>query len=127
MLSRLRTPWFAALLLLASPAFGGQVMPVLHPCPAEGSGHHHQPDTPQVGHGHHDGGAESATADPAASCTCIGSCSPSASLEPPVAGPLLAADVLAGQSPAVVGPQTASVCCLLPLDLLPPATAPPHA
>lgn len=129
MLSRLRTPWFAALLLLTSPALGGQVVPLVHPCPAEGSGHQHQhqPDTPQIGHGHHDGSAETATPDPAPSCTCIGSCSTSASLEPPVAGPVLASDMQAAPLAAAVGPETASVCILLPLDLLPPPTAPPHA
>ncbi|HRP09355.1 MAG TPA: hypothetical protein PLL69_12800, partial [Gemmatimonadales bacterium] len=59
---------FAAAMLVASPAIGGQVLPLLHPCPVaeEAAGHQHSghdSESPSPGSGH---------------CICIGSCAASA-------------------------------------------------
>src|SRR5690606_18988518 len=61
------TRWLAALMLIASPALGGQVLPLIHPCAVE---------TAQTA-GHHGGqhGADHQESAPADQCTCLGSCS----------------------------------------------------
>ncbi|MEP6590924.1 MAG: hypothetical protein ABJC19_07060 [Gemmatimonadota bacterium] len=65
-----RFRWLAAFLLVASPAMGGQLIAVLHPCPAKaavagvmpaaGHQHGHAPTAP--GHSH----------DPTQHCNCVG-------------------------------------------------------
>jgi hypothetical protein len=112
-------PLLSLLLLLASPAMGGTVLPALHPCPvdapwqaqqSEHAGHegHHQ--TPSPGGDSHD-------------CTCISSCS---------TGPALAGIDLAGPiaEPVEVAeptrPSSDATLVLAPIaERLPPAIPPP--
>jgi len=73
--SRLRrNRWFAALLVFASPAIGGQVMPILHPCPMHMAMMSMDMSGPmQSMPGHHDqapGDQQQHHCD----CTCIGCC-----------------------------------------------------
>jgi len=84
MIARLRRHrWFAAVLLAASPAVAGQVLPVLHPCPVDMpwvAGHgvaasmagmsHHAGHPPAHQLAHHE-------------CSCIGQCSTPAIAAPP--------------------------------------------
>ncbi len=113
----LRTPWLAALLLLASPAMAGVVLPALHPCPVQtatsdgSSGHQH-------GHSGHDESGQP-------TCTCVGSCHVPALVDAPQPlGAIRAQHNRVAPLPAV-SPETASTGVLLPLDYLPPITAPP--
>src|SRR5690606_11726601 len=76
-MARLRTlRWAFALLLLASPAIGGQAAPLVHPCAAEdgAQGHHAAPGA-DAHDGHH-GSTPDATDQP--QCSCIGTCAASA-------------------------------------------------
>ncbi|MEO8480385.1 MAG: hypothetical protein ABI542_12235 [Gemmatimonadota bacterium] len=122
MIDRLRTPWLAALLLLASPAMGGLVLPVLHPCQAEQAtdqaptGHHGQ-----SGHeGHHDQGSSGTHP-----CTCVGSCHvPALDAGPRITGPVAVVTPVVVHRPQL-SPNTQAPQIRVPLDLLPPYTAPP--
>jgi len=119
-----------AVLLLASPALGGTLLPAIHPCPV---------DMPWLaaqaapadhgGHaGHHAGGTHHA---PAAghhgeTCHCIRSCL----VGPAVAAPVARALVVAGELLPVthLWPAHDASLDLAPVaSLLPPSTAPPQA
>jgi hypothetical protein len=120
--------WFAALLLFASPAIGGQVAPLLHPCEAltsEVAGHHG--DHGDHGdHGHHTTPASGADTDTNV-CTCVGACTTA------VADTAIPRATIAAQhspEPSVAPRVLRNDACLVvyrPLDLLPPPTAPPLA
>lgn len=122
MIARLRTPWLAALLLLASPALGGLVMPVLHPCQAEASG----TGTSAGHHGHGDHGSQGEQDGTGGQqCTCVGSCHvPALDAAPRVHAPVAVFVPTADHEPRVT-PRTAARLPRQPLDLLPPTTAPP--
>lgn len=127
MLERLRSPWLAALLLLASPALGGQLMPALHPCEGAGAGHAHGGT---AGHAA-DHASHEAASDPVPptdrSCTCIGSCHVPAIPGPPAATVVA---LVGGSDPLAVAailPRAESPRRAPPPHLLPPPTAPPHA
>jgi hypothetical protein len=121
-----RSRLLAGLLLLASPAAAGTVLPVLHPCPvdapwlaesqaAEGHAGHHGSE--------HRGPSENQHAN---SCNCIGGCT---------AGSLVLAPRGSAAVPALFGVPSVPAwhshdasLLLAPLAaLLPPATAPPVA
>jgi hypothetical protein len=117
--------WFAALLLFASPAIGGQVAPLLHPCEAltsEVAGHHGD----HGDHGHHTTPASGADTDTNV-CTCVGACTTA------VADTAIPRATIAAQhspEPSVAPRVLRNDACLVvyrPLDLLPPPTAPPLA
>lgn len=134
-LSRHLHAWLATLLLIASPAVGGQVLSALHPCPVEapwldtgagapeghGSEHaghaHHAPDAEpegEPGHGSHD-------------CSCLGSCTTPALVRPDDAP---VARLAAAPTPVVrraVSRTGVAFPADRPHDLLPPQTAPPIA
>lgn len=120
----LRSRLVSLLLLLASPAVGGTVLPVAHPCPVDApwlaagshgathghSGHHDQSHTPTNRSGH--------------TCTCPGTCAAGISITVPTAvdGRYIPESPLrlfrAARSQRVAWSQSQ-------LDLLPPSTAPP--
>lgn len=125
-MARLRTlRWAFALLLLASPAIGGQAAPLVHPCAAEdgAQGHHAVPGT-DAHHGHHES-APDATDQP--QCSCIGTCAASA-LPAQISAPVtvLGAVALPVSAPRIVATRVLPVADR-PLLLLPPPTAPPVA
>jgi hypothetical protein len=121
MMRFLRSPWLAVLMLLASPAGAGLVLPVLHPCPvqmaSEGpmDGHHHG----HSGHGDQDGSGQP-------TCTCVGSCHVPVVVDPGQPAPVRSRIVTAAWTPPSVSPHTASTGVRQPLDFLPPITAPPR-
>lgn len=118
MARNLVTRLLAAAMLVASPAIGGQVLPLLHPCPVAEDGTSH-------GHGGHD---QHGSADQDAQCICIGSCNTTATVAAPEgvtiafrpAAPRDAVGVPVVSQGLESGHQ-------LPLELLPPPTAPPLA
>jgi hypothetical protein len=117
MLSLLRRARSVALvLLLVSPGLGGMVVQAFHPCPSHvamqgagmqhaGGDSHHAPDS---GHSY---------------CHCIGSCAATAVQASPADGRMLA--VAAVPARIVVAGADERPAAQLPLDLLPPSTAPP--
>lgn len=109
------------LLLLASPAVGGTVLPALHPCPAEAPWTAAAGDS-HAGHEGHDQPPAPASHD----CRCISSCTTGPVLSPPrrpdtVALPAIFLTLLA--SPG----SDASLIVAAAVELLPPSTAPPQA
>ncbi len=122
----LRSRLASFLLLLASPAMGGTVLPLAHPCPVDApwlapapgadgqdhSGHHQPSQTPADQSGH--------------SCTCPGTGAAGISAAvPAVSGTVLLADAPVLALPASAGSDACWTRALL--DLLPPSTAPPIA
>jgi hypothetical protein len=120
-----RSRLLAALLLAASPAAGGTLLPAIHPCPV---------DSPWLaGHGAHGGHMGHAMGDghaPAADqhrevCHCIGSCLAGAATLPPAAG--IADSRIVVIPAAAAWPSHDASLRLAPLAaLLPPSTAPPQ-
>ena len=118
MLARFRTlRWLAALLLIASPAVGGQLMPLLHPCAVATAA-----TDPHHGHG-----SDHQQAPEGAQCTCIGSCQAPAVVAPP-AGTILTAvvEALPNSQPRISDGRDVPTISR-PIDRLPPPTAPPVA
>lgn len=117
MISLLRRARSVALaLLLMSPGLGGMAVQAFHPCPShmvmQGDAMHHaggdSHDVPSSGHTY---------------CHCIGSCAAAAVQASPRDGRMLAVvaapqRTLAAEAVKLPAPQ-------LPLELLPPSTAPP--
>jgi hypothetical protein len=106
----------ALALLLMSPGLGGMAVQAFHPCPShmvmQGAGMHHAAgdshQTPDGGHTY---------------CHCIGSCAATAVQTSPADGRLL---VLAAAPIRILVAEAAEhPVAQLPLDLLPPSTAPP--
>ena len=119
----------AMLLLIASPAVGGQLLPLVHPCPVE-SPWVAGPEAadPHAAHGHADHGTPSPSEQHAhADCTCIGACAAPIALNAPqphvVSRVAYAATLL---QPSWV-PVERIGAPLRPHDRLPPQTAPPLA
>lgn len=119
-----RSRLLAGLLLVASPAGAGTLLPVVHPCPVDAPWL--IPHAASAAHAGHHGGAQAA---PAAehhdhTCSCIGSCTAAAALLAP--GAAFAAAPLANP-PAAQGwtAHDASLQLAPRTSLLPPATAPP--
>lgn len=113
------TRLLAVAMLVASPAIGGQVLPMLHPCPVaeEGAGHEH------AGHGGHDVPSQDAE-----HCICIGSCAAAATVAVPDAMTVVVQPQLPEEAKvAPVGSRDTAPAHHPPLDLLPPPTAPPLA
>lgn len=111
----------AFLLLAASPAAGGTVLPALHPCPvdmpwlAQASGEH-------AGHGQDAGApAQGAHHD---SCSCIGSWLFGTAAAPPRPAEL-SRPIVTLFSQVIVAFTDSSLELSPPAALLPPATAPP--
>jgi hypothetical protein len=106
----------ALALMLLSPGLGGMAAQALHPCPAnapmQAAGMHHP-----ASHSH-DGPA---SADPV--CHCISSCAATASPATPTDGRVLVVAIRHVVVNAPLG--TILPARQLPLDLLPPSTAPP--
>ncbi len=120
----LHRTWIAALLLMASPAFGGQLLPLLHPCEASTAGHAHGGAT---GHAGHDAPAEHGNPEESENCTCIGSCHVPVLPAAPGAGDQLMAVVTLPPAPVAISPDTAAPAAAFHLEFLPPSTAPPSA
>jgi hypothetical protein len=122
-----------ALLLLASPALGGTLLPAIHPCPVDMPWlAAHAGPALAPGHaehaGHHAAGANHAplAGHHGETCHCIGSCLVGAAVAAPEAGSIVAAEYslpLAHFWPA----HDASLDLAPPASLLPPSTAPPKA
>jgi hypothetical protein len=119
--------WLAALLLIASPAFGGQLLAAVHPCPVADAipgvvGEASQLDA----HQHH--GTSSGAEDQApehADCSCIGTCqAPFGQLASPE--PDITAVVAPHLASAPLDNTYAAPPIGVPLDRLPPKTAPPR-
>lgn len=106
----------ALVLLLMSPGLGGMAVQAFHPCPShmlmQGDGMHH------AGGGSHD-----VPADGHSYCHCIGSCAATAVQASPGDGRMLAAAALPHSTP--LAETTEWPAPQLPLDRLPPSTAPP--
>ncbi|HET7601810.1 MAG TPA: hypothetical protein VFK36_02260 [Gemmatimonadales bacterium] len=106
----------ALALLLMSPGLGGMAVQAFHPCPShvvmQADGMHHaggdSHDTPSSGHSY---------------CHCIGACAAAAVLASPRDGRLLA--VMPAAPVTHVADAVELPLRQLPLDLLPPSTAPP--
>jgi hypothetical protein len=122
----------AALLLIASPAIGGQLLPLAHPCPVEAPwvGDAGTVD-PHAGHGHapHDTTAPSTPSEQHAhaDCTCIGACATPLALDTPRSPIAVMAAFFAPQTARPWVPVERIDGALRPLDRLPPQTAPPLA
>ena len=122
--SIIRLQWLAALLLVASPAIGGQLLAVLHPCPAMGqlvSAGENQDD-----HGDHSSSHTTAPEhDSHDDCNCLGDCQAPAALRSAVE-PRIVAFVVAPASMHRVALDNAEFPVTTPPHyLLPPKTAPP--
>ncbi|HET8634741.1 MAG TPA: hypothetical protein VFL88_11405 [Gemmatimonadales bacterium] len=106
----------ALALLLMSPGLGGMAVQAFHPCPShmvmQGAGMHHAA-----------GDAHDAPSDAHSYCHCIGSCAAAAVQASPRDGRMLA--VLAAPHAAPVAETADRPASQLPLDRLPPSTAPP--
>lgn len=109
--------WLAAFLLIASPAMGGQLLPLVHPCAAEAAEY-----------GSHEGhGAGHEQAPEGAPCSCLGSCQATAMVVVPQAQ-IIAAVVPVLRAHDTIAPVGVVVHRLdRPIDRLPPPTAPPIA
>ena len=119
-----RSRLLAVLLLAASPALLGTVLPVVHPCPVDApwlehqatgqsaQSHHHDEasDTPRESHEHQ-------------SCSCIGSWLSGTAVAPPLPAEIRIAATLA--VPVLVPAHDSSLDLGPIAALLPPATAPP--
>jgi hypothetical protein len=123
-----RARWISALLLALSPALGGGVLPLLHPCPVEAPWLDAPASAPVASHAvhaHHQA-PPSHSHGPDAPCTCVGTChsvvapdlTPSAEFSA-----LALVELPSGESWPSVEPSLPR----LPADLLPPTTAPPIA
>lgn len=123
-----RARWNAALLLAFSPALGGAVLPLLHPCEGEASSLQSvaaASDASDAAHAHH-GTAPSHSHDDDAPCTCVGPCHTAVALE--LAPPSVGSAPAVTRLPTLVGwPRVEAATAYLPADLLPPKTAPPIA
>lgn len=122
-----RSRWLAALLLIASPAVGGQVLPAIHPCPVATG----LPDAPDDHQDHNAGLLSADQGDHSGSghqadCTCIGNCQPTPGQVAPGSAPVVrAATYLVDTSvPPLLRPEPPIA---RPIDRLPPTTAPPLA
>lgn len=109
--------WLAALLLIASPAVGGQLMPVLHPCAVESAA-----DDQHAGHG---AGHGSVPED--ANCSCIGNCQAPADVAGPRPERVVATVFVLPTVPLRVAETAPVIASDRPIDRLPPPTAPPIA
>ncbi|HEX9893774.1 MAG TPA: hypothetical protein VGA78_07605 [Gemmatimonadales bacterium] len=117
-----RTRLASLLLLLASPALGGTLLPVLHPCPVDApwtlAGGDH------ADHGNHHPAPAPAPEGNSHDCTCIDSCTPGPAL-------VVAPDLRPVLPPAAFQPRLgpagpdASLILAPTAERLPPATAPP--
>lgn len=126
-----RMRWVTLLLLIASPAIGGQVLPLLHPCEVqvervvEGDpalaphdhGHGQHAPAPTESHSGHEGDG----------CQCIGACHTPALLAAPAAAELAVMAVLPPELRRAEAPQADTPPASIVLDRLPPSTAPPLA
>lgn len=106
----------ALALLLMSPGLGGMAVQACHPCPShmvmQGAGMHHaagdSQDNQPSGHSY---------------CHCIGSCAAAAVTASPRDGRMLA--LVAAPHRVLVAEAQELPALQLPLELLPPSTAPP--
>ena len=118
MLQQLRHLRFlTGLALAASPAVGGIVLPVVHPCPVEQGGgdvgaHHAPPGGESPGHTHE-------------SCTCIGSCHAPAVTTMVQTRATVAAVEREAPEPTRPVRQAHPPAAVVPLERHPPPTAPP--
>jgi hypothetical protein len=117
MLSLLRRARSVALaLLLMSPGLGGMAVQAFHPCPSH--------LVMQPGGMHHAGGDSHQAPDNAHTyCHCIGSCAATAVQASPGDGRMLA--LVSAPHVILVVDAAERPAAQLPLDLLPPSTAPP--
>lgn len=124
-----RMRWVTLFLLIASPAIGGQVLPLLHPCEVqvervvEGdpalAAHDHGHHAPAPAQSHSEHGGEG--------CQCIGACHTPALLAAPAAAELAVMAVLPPELRRAEAPEADAPPTSIPLDRLPPSTAPPLA
>ena len=106
----------ALALLLMSPGLGGMAVQAFHPCPSH--------LVMQPGGMHHAGGdSHQAPNDGHSYCHCIGSCAATAVQSSPGDGRMLV--LASAPTITLVTDACESPVTQLPLDLLPPSTAPP--
>jgi hypothetical protein len=124
----------AALLLVASPAIGGQLVPLAHPCPVEapwvtegGAADPHAAHT-HVAHTHAAPDAPTPAEQHAhGDCTCIGACATPLALDAPRSPIAVRTDLVAHEVVRRWVPIERLDAGIRPLDRLPPQTAPPLA
>jgi len=118
--------WLAALLLAASPAAGGQLVALLHPCPVAAGPR----PVAVTAHQEHDHSATPAGPthdhDEEQDCTCVGSCNaPALTAVPPVH--IATVDRLTPTGRPTWNIVEALDPVAAAIDRLPPKTAPPLA
>lgn len=130
-ITRLRRARVLGLLLaLLTPALGGSVLRLVHPCPVEAPwtatatvaggahAHGHHGEAPTDAPAHHDEGGD---------CQCVGACAVQAvAAAPAVSIAAVPAPSFAAATPPLPTGALAHPAAV-PLDLLPPAIAPPLA
>jgi hypothetical protein len=126
-----RMRWVTLLLLIASPAIGGQVLPLLHPCEAQverviegdqalaSHDHGHSQHAPAPTESHSEHGDQG--------CQCIGACHTPAVLAAPASAELAVLAVLPPELRRAEAPEADAPPASILLDRLPPSTAPPLA
>jgi hypothetical protein len=112
---------FTLLLLLASPAVGGTVLPAVHPCPVDAPWTA-DADDPHAGHEGHDPAPAPGSHD----CSCISSCATGPAFSPPLRPDRVLVAQVFFTRPAAPG-SDASLIVASAVELLPPSTAPPQA
>jgi hypothetical protein len=120
----LRSRLASLLLLLASPAVGGTVLPVAHPCPVDAPWL--APDQGGHEHGNHHQQSQSPTDQSGHSCTCPGMGAAGLGVAIPSGfGTVILVPAPEQSLPASADPDARWTRAFL--DLLPPSTAPPIA
>lgn len=122
----LRSRLTSFLLLLASPAVGGTVLPVAHPCPVDSPWQAGEAGDAHRGHGSQDDRSQAPADRTEHTCTCPGTCAAGVAVVVPTA--------VDGQNVPDVALRLVRSIRSTPidwshslLDLLPPSTAPPIA
>ena len=122
-----RSRLLAALLFAASPAAGGTLLPVIHPCPVDTPWLvEHGAPPEHAGHhaGHHAAGQDAAPGHHHRDCHCIGHSLAGLAVLVPATGPASVAPLVI--TAHVAWPtQDASLELAPAAALLPPSTAPP--
>jgi hypothetical protein len=127
-----RMRWVTLLLLIASPAIGGQVLPLLHPCEVQVERILEGDQAVQAA-AHDHAGHSGATPAPTEShsehgdqgCQCIGACHTPAVLAAPASAELAVLAVLPPELRRASGLEADAPPASIILDRLPPSTAPP--
>jgi len=122
----IRSRLAALLLLLASPAVAGTVLPVAHPCPVDAPWLAQTPGDGGHAHGNHHQQSQAPSDQSGHSCTCPGMGAAGIGVAIPSGfGTVLLAPAPVRSLPASADPDARWTRAFL--DFLPPSTAPPIA